>query len=192
MGVSASCHGDIHNDLLLAIGEGDLHRVKILLTQKPKLVNDSFSSKGFSPLHYAASLGQPEVSTNLLRIDFLILTFFLYWAQSWLIYYSLHEWLRSFYSRSFIALQWLFRIKCWECWFYNLNVNKLLFLMHYAHPLSVDSASMVSVNILRLSMNYSCDQLYISMASMVFLPLINIDSLHVAMDLDHVNGLVVK
>ena len=115
MGVSASCHGDIQNDLLIAIGEGDLHRVKILLTQKPKLVNDSFSSKGFSPLHYAASLGQPEVSTNILHIEFLILTFFLYWAHSWLIYYLLRQWLRSFYSWSFIALQCCFQINGFKC-----------------------------------------------------------------------------
>jgi hypothetical protein len=62
MGVSASCHSDIQNDLVSAIGEGDLHHVRILLTQKPKLVNAILSDKGFSPLHYAASLGQPEVS----------------------------------------------------------------------------------------------------------------------------------
>ena len=64
MGVAASCiriRDDAQKDLLLAIGEGDINHVKILLTSKPKLINSVMTS--LPPLHHAASLGQPEVST---------------------------------------------------------------------------------------------------------------------------------
>ena len=64
MGVAASCiriRDDAEKDLLLAIGEGDINHVKLLLTSKPKLINSVTTS--LPPLHHAASLGQPEVVT---------------------------------------------------------------------------------------------------------------------------------
>jgi hypothetical protein len=64
MGVGASCiriRDDAEKDLLLAIGEGDINHVKVLIASKPKLIQSS--SSAMPPLHHAASLGQAEAST---------------------------------------------------------------------------------------------------------------------------------
>eukprot|EP00250_Pteridium_aquilinum_P009840 c18972_g1_i1 orf=1132-2403(+) len=67
MGIVASCRKEAERDLFLAIGEGDLQRVKLLLNRKPRLVNGSFFHSALSPLHYAASHGQSEVLLQLLE-----------------------------------------------------------------------------------------------------------------------------
>ncbi|KAI5066436.1 hypothetical protein GOP47_0019060 [Adiantum capillus-veneris] len=67
MGTAASCRKDAKRDLILAIGEGDLQQVKLLLNHKPELAKGGVFHSALSPLHYAASHGQPDVLLLLLE-----------------------------------------------------------------------------------------------------------------------------
>ncbi|KAI5063262.1 hypothetical protein GOP47_0021809 [Adiantum capillus-veneris] len=67
MGIVASCKRDVQGEFFIAIGEGDLQHVKFLLDLKPKLINQSLPRTALSPLHHAASCGQPDVLSLLLE-----------------------------------------------------------------------------------------------------------------------------
>lgn len=67
MGIVTSCRRDVQGELFAAVGEGDLQHVRLLLEHKPKLINVKLPRSVSSPLHYAASHGQPDVLVLLLE-----------------------------------------------------------------------------------------------------------------------------